>query len=219
MYFTHMPLNPTRRGTRDLVASPQRMHAAVLAGFLPDVADRDRILWRLDNPERHRLDLHVVSREEPSCEGLADQAGWPSQPTWRSAPYTPLLDSLEAGQRWVFRLRANPVRSVRAEGRDRGQRVPVAGEARRMEWLLRQGSAHGFTVPGGAHERPNARVSEDRTEQFRRRTGTGTVTLKTVTFEGLLQVTDPAALREALVSGIGPAKGYGCGLITLARPT
>ena len=26
-------------------------------------------------------------------------------------------------------------------------------------------------------------------------------------------------LREALVSGIGPAKGYGCGLITLARPT
>ena len=219
MYFTHMPLNPTRRGTRDLVASPQRMHAAVLAGFLPDVADRDRILWRLDNPERHRLDLYVVSPQEPSFEGLADQAGWPAQPTWRTAPYEPLLDSLEAGQQWVFRLRANPVRSMRMGDGERGRRVPISGEENRMDWLLRQGVAHGFTVPRGAHDRPNARVSEERTEQFRRRSGTGNVTLKTVTFDGLLQVTDRVALREALLSGLGPAKGYGCGLVTLARPT
>jgi CRISPR system Cascade subunit CasE len=35
-------------------------------------------------------------------------------------------------------------------------------------------------------------------------------------FEGRLLITDPDALRAALVTGIGPAKGYGCGLLTLA---
>ncbi|GAB7100777.1 hypothetical protein JCM3263A_22520 [Thermobifida fusca] len=42
------------------------------------------------------------------------------------------------------------------------------------------------------------------------------VSLVTVTFDGRLEVTDPDALRRALISGIGRAKAYGCGLMTLA---
>lgn len=41
----------------------------------------------------------------------------------------------------------------------------------------------------------------------------------TVTFDGRLEVTDPAALRRTLTQGIGKAKAYGCGLITLAPLT
>lgn len=221
MFFTHMPLNPTRRGTRDLVASPQRLHAAVLAGFLPDEADRDRILWRLDAPERHRLDLYVVSPQEPSFEGLADQAGWPARPTWRTADYRSLLDDLESGQQWVFRLRANPVRNVRPEGSARGKRVALTKVPDQMNWLARQGEKHGFRLAPGTLEGPNARVSEKRTERFSRRgaSGRNSVTLSTATFDGLMEVTDPSALRQALIGGIGPGKGYGCGLLTLARPT
>ena len=44
------------------------------------------------------------------------------------------------------------------------------------------------------------------------------VTLKLATFQGTLKVTDPRALRSALANGIGRAKGYGAGLLTLARP-
>jgi hypothetical protein len=33
---------------------------------------------------------------------------------------------------------------------------------------------------------------------------------------GRLRVTDPDTLRNALPAGIGPAKGYGQGLLTLA---
>lgn len=46
--------------------------------------------------------------------------------------------------------------------------------------------------------------------------GGAPVTLTRVTYNGILQVTDPAALRRALTGGIGPAKAYGCGLLTLA---
>ncbi|PFX01250.1 CRISPR-associated endoribonuclease Cse3 [Nocardia farcinica] len=44
----------------------------------------------------------------------------------------------------------------------------------------------------------------------------GTVTLHTATYEGRLEVTDPERLTTALLNGIGPAKAYGCGLLTLA---
>jgi CRISPR system Cascade subunit CasE len=42
------------------------------------------------------------------------------------------------------------------------------------------------------------------------------VKVVTVTFEGLLTITDPPALRRALIQGLGRGKAYGCGLMTLA---
>jgi CRISPR system Cascade subunit CasE len=41
--------------------------------------------------------------------------------------------------------------------------------------------------------------------------------LRTVSFEGILEVRDPAKLEEALRSGIGRGKAFGCGLLSLAR--
>jgi CRISPR system Cascade subunit CasE len=217
MYLTHMPLNPGRRSTRDLVQSPQRIHAAVLSAFPPGAADQERILWRLDHPERHRLDLYVVSPAQPSLESMADQAGWPAQPVWRTADYTPFLSALEVGQRWLFRVRANPVRSLRPEGGGRGQRVALLRSHEQADWFLRRAASAGFSVLDGEHG-PNLRVIERRTERFRRGAGTdGQVTLGTAIFEGVLEVTDVSALRTALSLGFGPAKGYGCGLLTLAR--
>ncbi len=35
--------------------------------------------------------------------------------------------------------------------------------------------------------------------------------------DGLLDVTDPDVLRQALIEGLGHGKAYGCGLLTLAR--
>nr|WP_272926766.1 type I-E CRISPR-associated protein Cas6/Cse3/CasE [Streptomyces sp. SID4946] len=52
--------------------------------------------------------------------------------------------------------------------------------------------------------------------RFRKRPDGPRITLSTATFEGRLHVTDPDALRASLLDGIGPAKGYGQGLLTLA---
>ena len=41
------------------------------------------------------------------------------------------------------------------------------------------------------------------------------MTLSVVTFEGILKVTDRDAFRRSMVSGIGRAKAYGCGLLTV----
>ena len=52
-----------------------------------------------------------------------------------------------------------------------------------------------------------------------RRSGTRSqVTLTRASYEGVLEITDANTLRAALVNGMGHAKAYGCGLMTLARP-
>lgn len=234
MFLTHCMLNPDRRGTRDLVLSPQRLHAAVLGCFLPGTSHQGRVLWRLDRQERHQLDLYLVSPVAPSMESLIDQAGWPQQPVWRSASYDTFLNGLGEGQTWRFRLAANTTTSVREDGA-RGRRVSVVAAQRKREeregiapddrldrdtilrsWLDHQGTQHGFALSAGPSG-PRVKIVEA-AEQFRRRSDgqQRTVTLATARFDGVLTVTDPDSLRSALRTGIGPAKGYGCGLMTLA---
>lgn len=224
MYFSRMPLNAQRRSTKDLITSPQRMHAAVLSGFLPGVSTRGRVLWRLDSDGQHDLNLLVVSGEPPSFETLVEQAGWSANPVWQTAEYDGFLAQLAQGQRWVFRLVANPVRSVRPQTSDgsasRGVRVPLVRESDQVEWLLTRSAGHGFGIVDGASGGPNLRVAGSRRLRFDR-TSDGQkrkVTLQSTQFDGVLKVTDPVELRKALLSGIGGGKGYGCGLLTLARP-
>lgn len=228
MYLTHMPLNPQRRSTRDLVVSPQRLHAAVLAGFLPGASERGRVLWRLDSDGPHSLNLYVVSAEVPSFDALAEQAGWTSNPVWRTIEYGPFLEKLAPGQRWVFRLVANPVRNIRDVGPERvdgslprGRRVPLIKEADQREWLLSRSAALGIRVVEGASGGANLSATRGQRRRFDRRKAeeTRSVTLQTVQFDGVLEVVDAPALRHALCVGVGGGKGYGCGLITLARET
>lgn len=234
MFLTHCMLNPDRRGTRDLVLSPQRLHAALLGCFVPGTSERGRILWRLDQPTRHQLDLYIVSPVEPSMESLIDQAGWPHQPVWRTASYNTFLNGLTAGQTWQFRLTANATTSVRDAG-PRGRRISAVAAQRKREerdgiapqdrldrdtilrsWLEQQSKRHGFDLSVGPAG-PRVKIVETG-EQFRRRSDgqPRTVTLATASFDGVLVVSDAAQLRSALCGGIGPAKGYGCGLLTLA---
>lgn len=41
------------------------------------------------------------------------------------------------------------------------------------------------------------------------------IRVQPVLFEGRLEVTDVERFRDAIRSGIGPAKAYGCGLLSL----
>lgn len=226
MYLTQMPLNPQRRSTRDLIVSPQRLHAAVLAGFLPGASERGRVLWRLDADGPHELNLYVVSAEPPSFDALVEQAGWTANPVWRTVDYGPFLSRLEPGQRWVFRLVANPVRNVRdapssgdrGASRQRGRRVPLIKEPDQREWLLSRSGRLGFRVADGAAGGANLSVTRGQRRRFDRRKEdeTWSVTLQTAQFDGVLEIVDVDAFRRTLSEGAGGGKGYGCGLMTLA---
>ncbi|WP_436701142.1 type I-E CRISPR-associated protein Cas6/Cse3/CasE [Nocardioides sp. BYT-33-1] len=223
MYLTRMYLNPARRGTRALVGSPQKMHAAVLSAFPPGTpteTENGRVLWRLDVGKTHELTLLISSPAKPDLAHVVEQAGWPTgQDHWQSAPLSRLTDRLETGQTWAFRLTANPVRSV-AQGSGRGKRVGHATVQHQLEWLVERSADWGFDI-GGHDGTLTADVVTRRGLSFERRSDGDRrqVTLTTATYEGTLAVSDPALLRRSMGHGLGRAKGYGCGLLTLApRP-
>lgn len=62
-------------------------------------------------------------------------------------------------------------------------------------------------------------VDEGYIEGIRRKGGKADkVQIKIARFEGVLEVIDSERfIRDALFKGIGPAKGFGCGLLSIAR--
>jgi len=221
MYLTSFDINRARRGAQKLLGSPHAMHAAVMSSFPPSAsqvdADGGRILWRVDT-SRDRVRLYVASPEKPDLTGLVEQAGWPTLAAWSTAPYGAFLDSLESGTTWGFRVAVNPTHSVKQAGPDgerprgRGKRLAHVTAAQQLDWFRTKATSIGLDVEGP--DGPTAMVTSRDVRTFRR--GGATVTLATAQVDGVARILDADLLRRAMRAGIGPAKGYGCGLLTLA---
>lgn len=214
----------------------------------PAATGGPRVLWRVDRAQKSQVVLYVVSPHQPDYTHLMEQAGWPTLGQgWETRDYKPLLEKLAAGQLWGFRLTANPVHHVRTD-HPRNAPEQTKATAHRTPrhqagWLLQRQERAGFRVvpqragAGGSgaesvldtHELV---VHSQRVLDFGKNDSTGndqsgsgqgkpkrrSVRVVTATFDGVLEVTDAEALRHALTAGIGRAKAYGCGLLTLAPP-
>lgn len=224
-YLTRMEINPRRREARRYLGSPQVMHAAVEAAFSAQEAG-ERRLWRIDRVGE-AVWLYIVSSNRPDLTHIVEAIGRPSTSGWETKDYRPFLDRLANGQVWGFRLTANPTHSGRRrQDSPDTQRFGHLTVAQQERWLA--------TRLGGWGARPVAQMSEDATggvtasfsvvgrevvqfthghEAKRLR-----VTLTRTSYEGLLEITEAEKLRGALVGGMGHAKAYGCGLMTLAQP-
>jgi CRISPR system Cascade subunit CasE len=218
MHLTRFEINAARRGARRLLSSPQNVHAAVLSAFRAGAAEPSevgRVLWRVD-AVGSATHLYLVSPGKPDLTHLVEDAGWPSTQGWVTKDYDTLLERLAEGDRWVFRLRANPTRSGRKTSESPAtQRFGHLTVAQQLAWLTARADAAGFEIPVGQLDQLQAAVVHREVIRFERRGAQ--VTLATATYEGALVVRDPVALRRTLTHGLGPAKGYGCGLLTLAR--
>jgi CRISPR system Cascade subunit CasE len=126
-------------------------------------------------------------------------------------PYDPHFTQ---GQRLRFRLDVNPTLKIDTktgpDGRRRhGRRVPVNYD-RLGEWLVRRAMSAGFSVDEGSFNiKPGyVYVNTKRNSDGQR--------LRSARYEGVLEVTDPGGFRETLGRGIGPGKGFGFGLLSVA---
>ncbi|MBS5451122.1 MAG: type I-E CRISPR-associated protein Cas6/Cse3/CasE [Coriobacteriia bacterium] len=225
MYISKLPLNSARRGAMELIASPNKMHAAVEHAFPPreeSGSAQGRILWRLDIVPRGSEDiwLYVVSPDKPDFTHICERAGWPTLGTWETKDYAPLLDRIADGQVWSFRLKANPVRKVSKDlGTQKNENVvgKIQGhvtEQQQLKWLLSRCEEHGFSVASDSAGAPAVRLSQRAKGAFLHKGSH--VTLTTVVYDGTLVVLDAEKFRRTLCYGMGRAKGFGCGLLTVA---
>ncbi|MEU0570422.1 type I-E CRISPR-associated protein Cas6/Cse3/CasE [Nonomuraea sp. NPDC005983] len=228
MYLTRFRFNTARVGARKLLSSPQVMHAAVMSSFadIPIVSeDGPRVLWRIDRNSRAETYLYIVSPDKPDLTHLVEQGGWPQTGRWDTYDYLPLLGRLAVGGLWAFRLTANPVHSIRRKADEPTKLTAHVGPRHQLQWLLERQERAGFKVVEKPverqlipdHDQHELIVHDRRQLAFAKRGMKDPVTLLTVTFDGRLEVTDPDALRRTLTRGLGRAKSYGCGLMTLAE--
>ncbi|AXK35598.1 type I-E CRISPR-associated protein Cas6/Cse3/CasE [Streptomyces armeniacus] len=241
MYLTRFPVNTARTEARRLLGSPHFLHGAVNMAF-PAAPPRDdqapRVLWRVDHHSGSgRADLFIVSPVRPDLTHLSEKAGWPTleEPGWTTFAYDEFLETLTTGDAWSFRLAANPIHHVRKSGTSKDsptKRTAHVTRRHQVGWLLQRQQQAGFEVlrkpadrqliPGhddGAGDEHEVIVHDRLPLQFRKREEAGSrndVRLVRVTFDGRLRITDANALRRTLTHGLGKAKAYGCGLMTLA---
>jgi CRISPR system Cascade subunit CasE len=203
MYLTRLVLDPRCQQVREDLADPYELHRTLLRAF-PDADDGGpgRVLYRVE-PLRSepRFIVLVQSDVAPDWLRLNVPDGYLQGPP-ATKPFDPTFTS---GQRLCFRLRANP--TVKREGKRR----PLLGEGEQRTWLDRKGAEAGFRVV-------RTEVTPEGASCGRKPAGGATMTLThhAVRFDGVLAVADPERLRQALPAGIGSAKGFGFGLLSLA---
>lgn len=224
MILAKIMLDPGRRQARRMLGSPQVMHAMVAKACGSSgkkSEDTGRVLWRVD-PMAEERSLYVVSPTQPDLAQIVAEAGKAGVGP-QFADYSPFLSHLAEGQRWAFRLTANPVRSASRGADLRGKRFGHVTAEQQGQWLLDRAGRHGFSLEGIDPELGAAPLVVRREQPVFGRSADGgarrdRVTISHVTFEGVLRVQDTGLLRKALTGGLGPSKAYGCGLMTLAKP-
>lgn len=218
MYLTRVRLNPQRAKTIEALRNPQILHAAVLAGMPTQpvpIDDSGRVLWRVDPDNPYQPLLFSLSPERPDMTHLVEQFGWPEADTvqFESRVYAPVLAAAVDGAHFTFRLTANPTHT----GRDpdgNPKRYAHVTAAQQTDWLASRAERNGFTITENSIGQPSLEILMRERTTFKR--GEHKVTLRRVTYQGRLAVTDHQSFRRTLTHGIGKAKAYGCGLLTLA---
>lgn len=212
MYMSRILLDLSNRETLRALAFPNLFHGAAEDSF---TIQNQRHLWRVDHLGDNCY-LLLVSQELPDLQHISAQFGFSNQAdAFQSKDYTPFLNRLEGGQRWQFRLQANPVRSSAKDALQdapRGKIHAHVTQEQQRQWLLDRQERYGFMLEPAGFD-----VVHTQWRRFKKGLGQ-TVTLKTAAFEGILTVKDADLLRKSLTQGIGRAKAYGCGLLTLIPP-
>jgi len=225
-YLSRIYLNPLRRQTQAFLRNPEKLHAAVLNG-IPTQPVTERILWRVEPDPSHRAELLVLSQTRPSWEALIEQGGWPNadQPQARTADLQPLLDTINLGRSFRLRVRVNPVVSTKApppndpgRTRTRGHPVPVKSQDQ-PRWFLDHLPGWGYQPITNSTGQPELVQLERASVRFTRRPETAPVTLAAATFEARVTIADHTAATRSMLQGVGRARAYGFGLVTLAPDT
>ena len=207
MYLTQMRLDMNNHHSISANSAPNKLHGPLESSF---PGERQRNLWRIDSRGGQNY-LLILSSEKPDLSRMAVQFAAPGE-TWQTKDYTPLLDRICQGSRWQFCLCANPTYSVPAGPGQRGRVCAHSTPQNQIEWLKRQSEKYGFIL-----SEEEFGITKSVWYRFKKGSSGKNVTFLAVTYEGILEVSNPEIFRQMLCSGIGRGKAYGTGLMTVVQ--
>lgn len=213
MYLSKLILNQAKIQVRRDLANPYEMHRTIMGAFPTPLPHDERVLFRIEPGERSDMPVVLVqSVYRPDWESVQQK----NENCFTCPPQVRVLDGLNIKEgNWLrFRLRADPSKRVYYTHHEKSQRISLFSESDQREWLLRKGQECGFTIQqeylliSAAPYRTLFILWDEKTHK---------AIINMVDYEGMLQVVDVEKVLTSLRQGIGPAKGLGCGLLSLAR--
>jgi CRISPR system Cascade subunit CasE len=221
MFLNRIHLDLRCRDARRDLSNPYQLHSTLCRAFSPPdtKCPPGEFLWRLE-PETDATGyprIIVQSRRIPDWSGIGVK-GW----LFQAEPAIDLnerlkIDSFSKGQRFRFRLRANP--SVTRNGKRQG----LLQLADQEKWIERKGLQHGFFLSQLSsfdfseplEERVDVRISQDQMLRDRQHSD-NSIRIFSVLYDGILTIAEPSRFKEALYTGIGHGKVMGLGLLSIA---
>jgi CRISPR system Cascade subunit CasE len=214
-YHVHQRLCMAFPSPERKAVDPDFLHPFIPEDFAPEQVHRPRekdagFLFRVDPFPGGRAAILVQSAGLPDWHyAFHNAVGFLAAPP-RILPFDP---APEKGGVYRFRIVANPTRKIDTKSLDglkrNGKRVPVNRD-RLGHWLESKGQDAGFSPV-----KESLRIETGYAFMKKPRAEDGQRIFSTL-YEGILEVQEPGKLREAMVSGIGSAKAFGFGLLSLA---
>jgi len=196
MYLARITINRSRIALGWL-SNPYRVHQRLRMAYPTD----GRLLFRIEENDQKAVIL-VQSETAPDWQAaFADFDVLAGEPEVKAFEL-----NLVPGGLYRFRLLANPTVT---RG---GKRLGLLNQEEQRAWLERQFEKSGVQLLG--YQVKNKGLQHSRKNPAKEG---GYQTHLSVLYEGVLKILDQAALAQVLRSGIGHAKGYGFGLLSLAR--
>lgn len=199
--LTRLQLNPRHSDARRDLADVHRLHRRVMSLLPEDLGANPRAeavaLWRLEPSE---LPVLLVQTENgPNIGALPE--GYAATQTKDLAP---VFAAVRAELRFRYRIAVNPVRQNGESGRR-----SVVPSSRLSDWWIERTQRIGIQdlEPPGFTTEPTRHGTTPSGNKL---------TIAIARIDGMASVTDPEALRKALHTGVGRARSYGCGLLTIA---
>jgi CRISPR system Cascade subunit CasE len=205
--LARLTLDPRHWQGVKLLGDPYALHKFMFETVNGD-RDPGRVLYRLELPSATSgaAPYVLIQLEHPVSLRVNGAA------SFASVQAKSVRIDLSRDATYRFRARVNPVRSLPPESRTaRGKRVGVYEPDAQQEWFRQRLERSGMEACSLIHTR-------EPWLRFRRgASGSGRLlTFASALFEGDLTVRDTRRAESTLVGGIGPGKGFGFGLLSLA---
>ncbi|WP_321430720.1 type I-E CRISPR-associated protein Cas6/Cse3/CasE [uncultured Methanolobus sp.] len=201
MYFSRWLLKSKRP------TDPYQLHRKIWQLF-PNKADDERsFLFRIENKGQYCEQIILLQSEcQPDITS--------NELLLLNGPKEIDFD-IKSENSYQFMLRANPTKKIKDKNGKPGNqgkvRVPLIEEDEIVAWLKRQ-------LSDCAEIEDVKLIHKDLLRFHKNKKGDKHIgKIQTVTFLGVLTVTNSDLLINKIMKGLGPAKSFGCGLLTLAK--
>lgn len=202
MYLSRLTLNQGR-AAMNWVSNPYRVHQRLLMACEKDT----RVLFRIES-QHTPIQILVQSWQEPDWQAAFEEF----DVLTKTVECKSIDLTLSKGAVYHFRLSANPTIKKSQPGDKQGKRIGLLKEEDQIAWLIRKLTEIGAKTL-------TCQVSRNEMQHLDKNPlkSNSSLTHLYALFEGVLIVQDPILLAEGVKKGIGPAKGFGFGLLSLAR--